>query len=64
MGLFGDRTKGALKHCAKMVESVIEELGLSPLENRLGTESGTPAWALVKGSAEVYIFLNAAEDGN
>jgi hypothetical protein len=63
MGLFGDRDKNELRHCAKLVEEVIEELGLSPLQNRLENNAEAPAWALTKGSAEVYVFLNPAPQG-
>mgnify|MGYP000303249158 CR=1 FL=1 len=41
-----------------MVEEVINELGLSPQESRLQTESGNPAWGLMKGSAQVFVFVN------
>jgi hypothetical protein len=63
MGLFGDKARSELKHCARLVEEVIEELGLSPLQNRLAHNPDAPAWALTKGSAEVYIFLNPAPQG-
>ena len=41
-----------------MVEEVIVELGLSAQESRLQTESGNPAWGLMKGSAQVFVFVN------
>jgi hypothetical protein len=41
-----------------MVEEVITELGLAPQENRVQTESGSPAWGLMKGSAQVFVFIN------
>jgi hypothetical protein len=50
-----------------MVESVIAELSLSPQENRLEVEGGAPAWGLLKGSAQVFIFINpggAEDEGN
>jgi hypothetical protein len=64
MGLFGDSSRSDLRRCARLVEDVIAELGLSPLQNRLPQSSDSLAWALVKGSAEVYIFLNASSAGN
>ncbi len=64
MALFGSKQAANLRAVAKMVEEVIGELGLAPVENRLQTESGNPAWGLMKGSAQVFVFINpgAAED--
>lgn len=61
MALFGRDPKNVdLRAIEKMVEGVIRELGLDPTENRLHTDKGSPAWGLMKGSAQVFIFLNAA----
>jgi len=56
-----------LRAIVQMVEEVIAGLNLSPEENRLPTESGAPAWGLMKGSAQVFVFINpgsADEDFN
>jgi hypothetical protein len=58
LALFGSKQQANLRSTAKMVEEVIAELGLSPQENRLQTESGNPAWGLMKGSAQVFVFIN------
>lgn len=58
LALFGSKQQANLRSTVKMVEEVITELGLSPQENRLQTESGNPAWGLMKGSAQVFVFIN------
>ena len=40
-----------------VVEGVISELGLSAIENRIRTDDGHPAWGLMRGSAQVFIFI-------
>lgn len=40
-----------------MVEEVICGLDLVPEENRIPTEEESLAWGLLKGSAEVFIFI-------
>lgn len=44
-----------------MVEEVIVDLGLSPRENQLHTESGEPGWGLMKGSAQIFVFLQPGD---
>ena len=58
MALFGTKQQANLRATVKMVEEVIAELGLAPEGNRLQTESGNPAWVLMKGSAQVFVFIN------
>ena len=52
------RGKGNLRATVQMVEEVIREIKLDPDDNRLKTEDGTPAWGLMRGSAEVFIFVH------
>ena len=59
MGFFSSKTEANLRTTRKMVEEVIDSLGLVPEENRLPTDDGSPAWGLLKGSAEVFIFIIA-----
>jgi hypothetical protein len=61
VGLFGSKQQANLKMTIKLVEEVIAELNLSPVENRLSTEAGEPAWGLMKGSAEVFIFITPGD---
>jgi len=63
MSLFGNRQQANLKACEQMVESVLAERGLDPAKSRMESAAG-PAWGLTHGSAEVYIFLTAAADGD
>ncbi|MCA9671566.1 MAG: YbjN domain-containing protein [Myxococcales bacterium] len=64
MALFGKNDqRGNLKATVKMVEQVIREIGLDPADNQLATEGGGPAWGLMKGSAEVFIFINPGNPG-
>jgi hypothetical protein len=58
LALFGSKQQANLRATVKMVEEVISDLGLTPVENRLQTESGNPAWGLLKGSAQVFVFVN------
>jgi hypothetical protein len=63
MKLFGSKQEANLKSTREMVERVISELGLAPAENRLHTDDGSPAWGLMRGSAQVFIFVRpGAED--
>ena len=68
MGLFRKRNKPGrqrdnFKSAAAMVEQFIGDLGLHHEDNRLPTEDGTLAWGLMRGSAQVYIFIRpGAED--
>jgi hypothetical protein len=62
MSLFGNRQEANLKACEQMVESVLEERGINPEKSRIQSGAG-PAWGMTQGSAEVYIFLTSAEDG-
>jgi T3SS (YopN, CesT) and YbjN peptide-binding chaperone 1 len=62
MGLFGKSQEGNLKSSLEMVTKVITELNLSPDENRLETDDGSHAWGLMRGSAQVFIFLKPGED--
>jgi hypothetical protein len=62
MGLFGKNQQANLKSSKEMVEKVITELNLSPEENRLETDDGSHAWGLMRGSAQVFIFLKPGED--
>jgi Putative bacterial sensory transduction regulator len=62
MPLFDNAQEANFKACAHMVESVLQERGLDPAQSRIASEEG-PAWGLQQGSAEVYIFLSAGDDG-
>ena len=62
MGLLGNKGKRDLNAVCSMVERVIRELGLDPDENRLETQQPGHAWGIMKGSAEVFIFILPSED--
>ena len=59
--VFGGKQPGALKAVVRLVESVIEELGIPPAEAHIPSKEG-PLWGLMKGSAEVYVSLTEGED--
>src|SRR5262245_39689819 len=61
MAFFASR-KGDLDHIGRIIEHVIEGLGLSPTECRL-QQCDSPAWALTHGEVEVYVFLTVGQDG-
>jgi hypothetical protein len=65
MAMFGGQdAKGNFERTVKLVETVIQGFGLDPARNRLNTNDGSTAWALMRGSAEVLIFLNPAREQN
>jgi hypothetical protein len=63
VGLFTSKQESNLKVTIRLVEEVITELGLKPEENRLQVPGGGLAWGLMKGSAEVFIFLVEGDPG-
>ena len=62
MRIFGGKAEANLKSTREMVERVISELGLAADDNRLQTDDGSLAWGLMRGSAQVYIFVRPGED--
>ena len=65
MSMFGGQdAKGNFERTVKLVETVIQGFGLDANKNRLNTNDGSTAWALMRGSAEVLIFLNPAKEAN
>ena len=48
---------------SRFVESVIEELDLVPEETRLNAADALPSWGLMKGSAQVFIFVTVDTNG-
>ncbi|MSP60947.1 MAG: hypothetical protein EXR72_11500 [Myxococcales bacterium] len=51
--------------CRKMIEQVIQALGLDPAKNRRELDDENRlCWKLRRGSAAVYIFLQASDDAN
>jgi hypothetical protein len=65
MSMFGGQdSKANFERTVKLVETVIQGFGLDANKNRLNTTDGSTAWALMRGSAEVLIFLNPAREQN
>ena len=62
MGLFGESTQSNFRRAQKLIEDVLSALGVSTEKNRLETKDGSTAWGLLRGSAEVMVFLNPARD--
>lgn len=60
MGLFGESAQSNFNRAQRLVEDVLGSLGISPEKNRLETNDGSTAWGMMRGSAEVMIFLNPA----
>ncbi len=63
MSLFDNKRESNLKACIEMVEAVLTDMGVDPAPARIASETG-PAWALTRGSAEVFVFLSAAGEGD
>jgi hypothetical protein len=45
------------------IETVLEGLGVEVAAARLQTTDGSTAWKVMRGSAEVLVFVNPARDG-
>jgi hypothetical protein len=60
MGLFGESAASNFRRAQKLVEDVLTTFGASPEKNRLDTKDGSTAWGVMRGSAEVMVFLNPA----
>src|SRR5579871_3848281 len=63
MSLFDNKQETNLKACIEMVEAVLHDMGIEPNQARIASETG-PAWGLTRGSAEVFVFLSAADEGD
>lgn len=63
MALFGARSTGAGGRTIKLVEAVLEDLGLDANEAQIPSREGM-LWGLVKGSAEVYVRVVESDDDN
>jgi hypothetical protein len=63
MSLFDNKQETNLKACIEMVEAVLKEMGVAPDGARISSETG-PAWGLTRGSAEVFVFLSASDEGD
>ena len=69
MALFSNKQESNYRSSIKMVETVIQELGIPVQETRIGDADAPPdqehtGWVVMKGSAEVYVFLYRGEDDN
>jgi hypothetical protein len=60
MGLFGESAQSNFRRAQKLIEDVLTSMGLNADKSRLDTKDGSTAWGLMRGSAEVLVFLNAA----
>jgi hypothetical protein len=60
MALFSNKQEANLRSVAKMVEGVIASLNLSAEQSRVTAENAAHAWGIMKGSAQVFIFVHAA----
>jgi hypothetical protein len=68
MALFSNKQESNYKSCVKMIETVIDELGIPVDESRIGAQAEGAeehaGWVVMKGSAEVYVFLYRGENDN
>jgi hypothetical protein len=63
MSLFDNKQETNFKACVEMVEAVLTDLGADPEKSRIPSDTG-PAWAVMRGSAEVFVFLSSDEGDN
>jgi len=70
MALFSNKQESNYRASVKMVEAVFLELGIPVQETRIGEEDAqagakeTLGWVVMKGSAQVYVFLYHSEKDN
>jgi hypothetical protein len=69
MALFTNKQESNFRSCVKMIETVLEELGIPVEESRIGTAVDSPTaesvgWVVMKGSSAVYVFLYRGEATN
>lgn len=69
MALFSNKQESNYRSSIKMVETVINELGIPLEETRIAEGEPAPGqehsgWVVMKGSAEVYVFLYHGEGDN
>ena len=64
MSMFGGQNdaQSEFNRAVKVIEAVLSGLGLDPNQSRLATTDGSTAWTLLRGSAEVLVFLNPAKN--
>jgi len=65
MSMFGATdAQSDFARAVKLVETVVAAFGLDPQKCRINTNDGSTAWSLLRGSAEVLIFLNPSRQPN
>lgn len=70
MALFSNKQESNYRSSIKMVETVVQDLGIPVAETRIGgdpnvaPETESAGWVVMKGSAEVYVFLYRGENDN
>ncbi len=64
MSLFENQQEINLRVCGEMIETVLASAGVDPIASRIPSDDGESAWGLARGSARVYIFLSAGDDGH
>src|SRR5262245_52125719 len=57
--LFSDPREANLRSCVTMVEGVLQSLGHEPAASRVGDHDGWPVWKVRKGTANVYVQIEA-----
>lgn len=64
MSMFGGPkdAQAEFNRAVKVVEATLTGLGLDPNQSRLATTDGSTAFTLVRGSAEVLVFVNPAKN--
>lgn len=64
MSMFGGQNDAQTEfnRAVKVVEGTLTALGLDPSQSRLATTDGSTAFTLLRGSAEVLVFLNPAKN--
>ncbi len=65
MSMFGSSdAQSDFARAVKLFETVIGGFGLDPQKCRIQTNDGSTAYSLLRGSAEVLIFLNPTQQAN
>ncbi len=56
-------SEGSTAEVTQLIENFFTRVGLNASQQQFKTSSGSPGWTLMRGSAEVYLFINENKEG-
>lgn len=58
-----DMDTASFSKASTLIETVLRKLGLDPATSKVRDEEQTRAWGLLRGSAQVLLMVNGADEG-